>query len=256
MKRALFLLLIAAGAAAQPPSGTASQPLTGKAQPPSHKTQPLSELIERLFAQSPVTRTAFWGIQVTELSTGKTLYQLNANRFFVPASNTKLFSTSLALTRLGPDFTFQTRVLAGVAPDADGRIAGGRPPGGRRRPQSFRARHSLPHRANGRRPAGRHRQPGRSSGRPRHPPHRWRHCGRRLLVCLGTLRQRLVHRRPHLRLRRARFRPHRQRQCFHPEHPSRRAGWRPGRARAQPRRGILQHRQPDPHSGREWRSTC
>jgi len=123
MKRALFLLLIAAGAAAQPPSGTASQPLTGKAQPPSHKTQPLSELIERLFAQSPVTRTAFWGIQVTELSTGKTLYQLNANRFFVPASNTKLFSTSLALTRLGPDFTFQTRVLAGVAPDADGRIA-------------------------------------------------------------------------------------------------------------------------------------
>jgi serine-type D-Ala-D-Ala carboxypeptidase/endopeptidase (penicillin-binding protein 4) len=122
MKRALFLLLIAAGAAAQP-SGTAAQPLTGKAQPASRKTEPLSERLERLFAQSPVTRTAFWGIQVTELSTGKTLYQLNANRFFVPASNTKLFSTSLALTRLGPDFTFQTRVLARAAPDADGRIA-------------------------------------------------------------------------------------------------------------------------------------
>jgi D-alanyl-D-alanine carboxypeptidase/D-alanyl-D-alanine-endopeptidase (penicillin-binding protein 4) len=106
MKRALFVLLLAAGA------------------PLSKSAQPLAERIERLFAQSPVTRTAFWGIQVTELSTGKTLYQLNANRFFVPASNTKLFSTSLALTRLGPDFTFQTRVLAGAAPDADGRIAG------------------------------------------------------------------------------------------------------------------------------------
>ena len=106
MKRALFVLLLAAGA------------------PLSYSAQPLSERIERLFAQSPVTRTAFWGIQVTELSTGKTLYQLNANRFFVPASNTKLFSTSLALTRLGPDFTFQTRVMAGAAPDADGRIAG------------------------------------------------------------------------------------------------------------------------------------
>jgi serine-type D-Ala-D-Ala carboxypeptidase/endopeptidase (penicillin-binding protein 4) len=105
MKRALFLLLLAAGA------------------PLSSSAQPLSERIERLFAQSPATRTAFWGIQVTELATGKTLYQLNANRFFVPASNTKLFSTSLALTRLGPDFTFQTRVLAGAAPDADGRIA-------------------------------------------------------------------------------------------------------------------------------------
>jgi D-alanyl-D-alanine carboxypeptidase/D-alanyl-D-alanine-endopeptidase (penicillin-binding protein 4) len=108
MKRALFLLLVAAGVAAQAPS---------------HKTQPLSERIEQLFAQSPVTHTAFWGIQVTELSSGKTLYQLNANRFFVPASNTKLFSTSLALMRLGPAFTFQTRVLADAAPDADGRIA-------------------------------------------------------------------------------------------------------------------------------------
>jgi D-alanyl-D-alanine carboxypeptidase/D-alanyl-D-alanine-endopeptidase (penicillin-binding protein 4) len=109
MKRALFLLLLATTAAAQPLAD---------------KAPPLAERIERLFAQSPVTRTAFWGIQVTELSTGKTLYQLNANRFFVPASNTKLFSTSLALTRLGPDFTFQTRVLAAAAPDADGRIAG------------------------------------------------------------------------------------------------------------------------------------
>jgi serine-type D-Ala-D-Ala carboxypeptidase/endopeptidase (penicillin-binding protein 4) len=116
MKRALFLWLFAVGAAAQL-SETAAMPLSVKA-------LPLSERIERLFAQSPVTRTAFWGIQVTDLSTGKTLYQLNANRFFVPASNTKLFSTSLALIRLGPDFTFQTRVLAGAAPDADGRIAG------------------------------------------------------------------------------------------------------------------------------------
>jgi D-alanyl-D-alanine carboxypeptidase/D-alanyl-D-alanine-endopeptidase (penicillin-binding protein 4) len=124
MKRALFLLVLAAGAAAQPLSNKA-QPLSGTAaQALFSKAQPLSERIERLFAQSPVTRTAFWGIQVTELSTGKTLYQLNANRFFVPASNTKLFSTSLALIRLGPDFTFQTRVLAGAAPDADGRIAG------------------------------------------------------------------------------------------------------------------------------------
>ncbi len=102
MKRALLFLLAAATVSAQP----------------------LRERIERIFAQSPTPRAAFWGIQATDLATGKTLYELNANRFFVPASNTKLFSTSLALTRLGPDFTFQTRVLATDAPDSSGRIAG------------------------------------------------------------------------------------------------------------------------------------
>ncbi len=117
MKRAIPLLLLAAVAAA-------AQPVPRKAQPAPGKAQPLAERIERLLAQSPVTRTAFWGIQATSLSTGKTLYELNANRFFVPASNTKLFTTSLALTRLGPGFTFQTRVLAAAAPDAGGRIAG------------------------------------------------------------------------------------------------------------------------------------
>ena len=55
-----------------------------------------------------------------DLGSGKTLYELNPDHFFVPASNTKLFTTALALTRLGPDFTFQTRVLADAPPDALG----------------------------------------------------------------------------------------------------------------------------------------
>jgi D-alanyl-D-alanine carboxypeptidase/D-alanyl-D-alanine-endopeptidase (penicillin-binding protein 4) len=88
----------------------------------------LPENIEKLLAASgPVgaaARTAFWGIQIVDLGSGKTLYELNSDRFFVPASNTKLFTTALALTRLGPDFTFQTRVVAGSPPDAEGRIPG------------------------------------------------------------------------------------------------------------------------------------
>ncbi len=83
----------------------------------------LAQRIERLIADSPAARAAFWGIQAVDLATGKTLYSLNADRFFVPASNTKLFTTAMALTRLGPDFTFQTRVLS-TPPDAAGRIAG------------------------------------------------------------------------------------------------------------------------------------
>ncbi|SPE24303.1 D-Ala-D-Ala carboxypeptidase. Serine peptidase. MEROPS family S13 [Candidatus Sulfopaludibacter sp. SbA3] len=84
----------------------------------------LAERIEELFAASPAARGAFWGVEAVDLATGKTLYELNPGRFFVPASNTKLFTTAMALTRLGPDFTFQTRVLSASAPDAAGRISG------------------------------------------------------------------------------------------------------------------------------------
>ena len=84
----------------------------------------LAERVERLLETSATTRTAFWGIQIVDVATGRTLYELNPGRFFVPASNTKLFTTALALTRLGPDYTFRTRVLAETAPDAEGRIHG------------------------------------------------------------------------------------------------------------------------------------
>jgi D-alanyl-D-alanine carboxypeptidase/D-alanyl-D-alanine-endopeptidase (penicillin-binding protein 4) len=80
----------------------------------------LAEKIDRVLEST----RAFWGIQVTDLQSGKLLYQWNSTRFFVPASNTKLFTTAMALNRLGPDFTFQTRVLASAPPDASGRLAG------------------------------------------------------------------------------------------------------------------------------------
>jgi len=84
----------------------------------------LPESIEKLLAASPAARSAFWGIQIVDLESGKTLYELNPDHFFVPASNAKLFSTALALARLGPDFTFQTRIVADSPPDAEGRIHG------------------------------------------------------------------------------------------------------------------------------------
>ena len=84
----------------------------------------LPESIDKLLAASAAARAAFWGIRIVDLASGKTLYDLNPDRFFVPASNTKLFTTALALTRLGPDFTFQTRVVADSPPDSQGRIRG------------------------------------------------------------------------------------------------------------------------------------
>ena len=92
--------------------------------PAVSKAASLAERIEKLLGTSATTRAAFWGIQIVDVASGQTLYELNPERFFVPASNTKLFTTALALTRLGPDFTFRTRVLADAAPDAGGRIHG------------------------------------------------------------------------------------------------------------------------------------
>ena len=84
----------------------------------------LGQSIPRVLDATPSGRTAFWGIQVMDLASGKILYTRNANRFFVPASNAKLFTLALALARLGPDYRFETRVLADAAPDAEGRLVG------------------------------------------------------------------------------------------------------------------------------------
>jgi serine-type D-Ala-D-Ala carboxypeptidase/endopeptidase (penicillin-binding protein 4) len=84
----------------------------------------LPESIQKLLDSSAAARTAFWGIRIVDLATGRTLYELNPDHYFVPASNAKLFSTALALTRLGADFTFQTRVLAQSPPDELGRVRG------------------------------------------------------------------------------------------------------------------------------------
>lgn len=85
---------------------------------------PLEERIEALIAASPAARHAFWGIQIVNLATGATLYQKGQDRFFVPASNTKLFTTALALMRLGPDHRFRTVVMAEEEPDSSGRLKG------------------------------------------------------------------------------------------------------------------------------------
>ncbi len=91
---------------------------------PACHAQTLAQRIESALESSPGARRTFWGIEAVELKTGATLFQTNSNRFFVPASNTKLFTTALALMRLGPDYRFTTTVSAESAPDAAGRVAG------------------------------------------------------------------------------------------------------------------------------------
>ncbi len=55
---------------------------------------------------------ASWGVFIKSLKTGEILYKRNADKFFVPASNIKLFTTSAALLLLGENYRFKTRIYA------------------------------------------------------------------------------------------------------------------------------------------------
>lgn len=72
----------------------------------------------------PAARRAFWGVQLVDLDSGEVVYQHNEEKLFVPASNAKLYSTALALTRLGPDRRFATKLVAEGQLGAGGEIQG------------------------------------------------------------------------------------------------------------------------------------
>jgi D-alanyl-D-alanine carboxypeptidase/D-alanyl-D-alanine-endopeptidase (penicillin-binding protein 4) len=87
----------------------------------SHK--PLPDRIATVLSASDLEQ-GFWGIEVVSLSTGKTLYQQNADKLFTPASNTKLFTTAAALALIGPDYRFHTTVETVATLDRYGRLNG------------------------------------------------------------------------------------------------------------------------------------
>ena len=65
-----------------------------------------------------------WGLLIADGGTGQVLFEENADKYFVPASNMKLFTTALALAKLSPDFRFRTTLEATTEPNANGRLAG------------------------------------------------------------------------------------------------------------------------------------
>ena len=51
-----------------------------------------------------------WGVLVTDAATGEVFYARNADNYFTPASDAKLFTTALALATLGPDYRMRTTI--------------------------------------------------------------------------------------------------------------------------------------------------
>lgn len=65
-----------------------------------------------------------WGMLIVDRDSGETLYDLNADRFFTPASNAKIFTTAFALSSLGSNYKFHTTLESPGAMSADGHLDG------------------------------------------------------------------------------------------------------------------------------------
>jgi D-alanyl-D-alanine carboxypeptidase/D-alanyl-D-alanine-endopeptidase (penicillin-binding protein 4) len=81
-----------------------------------------SKLTEKI--SKPRFAQAIWGIKVVSLDSDQPLFEYNANRLLKPASNAKLYTTALALDRLGPDYRIRTSVYSKSNPDSTGVVHG------------------------------------------------------------------------------------------------------------------------------------
>lgn len=77
--------------------------------------------IDQILSDPDVAR-AFWGVEAVSLDTGKSIYALNPDKLFTPASNTKLFTTAAVFGLIGPDYRFKTTVETIGAIDKYGRL--------------------------------------------------------------------------------------------------------------------------------------
>jgi D-alanyl-D-alanine carboxypeptidase/D-alanyl-D-alanine-endopeptidase (penicillin-binding protein 4) len=64
------------------------------------------------------------GIKIVSLDAGRVLFEENAEKFYMPASNMKAYTIAAALDRLTPDYRFVTSVYASTKPNEKGVIKG------------------------------------------------------------------------------------------------------------------------------------
>lgn len=92
----------------------------------AHAAAGSSDLKARLDAlvSEPRFAAARWGVDVIDLDSGRSLYHHDAGKLFIPASNAKLYTATLALAELGPRFRFTTRLYASAHRNRHGVLHG------------------------------------------------------------------------------------------------------------------------------------
>lgn len=73
-------------------------------------SQPGYERVVKQMLELPEYKGAQAGVHISEMETGKVLYELNSDKMMIPASVLKLVTSAAALEMLGPDYRFRTRV--------------------------------------------------------------------------------------------------------------------------------------------------
>jgi D-alanyl-D-alanine carboxypeptidase/D-alanyl-D-alanine-endopeptidase (penicillin-binding protein 4) len=100
MRRLAFVILIL--------SSVIGTPLRSFA---TDSVESLRSELEAIFADGRFA-DAQWGVKVVSLEHSETLFEKNALQLYIPASNNKIITAASALIRLGPQFRFETRILA------------------------------------------------------------------------------------------------------------------------------------------------
>lgn len=90
---------------------------------PAFAAEPLATQVDKVI-KTPGFQNGLWGLLVVDSSSGKVVYEQNADLLFCPASVTKVFSTAAALADLGPDSKFQTPVVRRGNVDNEGTLRG------------------------------------------------------------------------------------------------------------------------------------
>ncbi|MDQ2747241.1 MAG: D-alanyl-D-alanine carboxypeptidase/D-alanyl-D-alanine-endopeptidase [Acidobacteriota bacterium] len=92
-------------------------------QPPIQTLPELQAKIQSILARPALQRGSI-GAKIVSLDTNRTIYEQNAEKYLMPASNMKSYTMAAAIEKLSPDFRFVTSVYATAAPDANGTIKG------------------------------------------------------------------------------------------------------------------------------------
>ncbi len=83
----------------------------------------LAAVIDRILSENDLGRARF-GVFVMSLNDERVLYSHNSNQLFTPASNMKVYTTSVALDLLGADYRWRTSVYANKQLDSNGLVDG------------------------------------------------------------------------------------------------------------------------------------